>query len=80
MKLSRKSRWKKGEDDIGRNKFSAYNEEPGDENKKEKMLKKALKKLFHFKKFLLAKLYLTNNVLTYIFLLVILIFNINFVI
>ena len=43
MKLSWKSKLKKGEDDIGRNKFSAYNEEPGDEKKKkkkEKMLKK----------------------------------------
>ena len=41
---------KKGEDDIGRNKFSAYNEEPGDEKKKRKNVKKTVKKLFAFPK------------------------------
>ena len=46
MKLNWKSKLKKGEDDIGRNKFSAYNEEPGDEKKKKKKKKeKMLKKL-----------------------------------
>ena len=52
MKLSWKSKLKKGEDDIGRNKFSAYNEEPGDEKKKKKRknVKKTVKKLFSFPK------------------------------
>ena len=45
MKLSWKSKLKKGEDDIGRNKFSAYNEEPGDEKKKKKKKEKMLKKI-----------------------------------